>query len=219
MTAKYIKIFGKSIVSGLIISVACTAYLLTANKYVGGVLFSFALYCIIRFGFALFTGKVGYIPDNPASYIPEVIAAFVGNIGGVSAGCTLLSSIGTWERISSGADAAITAKLSDGLFSSAVLGFFCGLLMYLAIENSRLCGRKNSDTSLIFGTVMPVMLFIFCGFNHCIADSFYLIASGDITRGLGYVPTVAIGNSLGAMLIPAAKKIYSVFFGSGAIAE
>lgn len=178
----------------------------TENRYIGGVLFSFALYCIIRFGLALFTGKVGYIPENPPRYIIEVAAAFVGNILGVSVSCGLLSLSSAWESLVPRAQAIIGAKLADSPLSVVVLGFFCGFLMYLAIENSRLCNER-SDTSLIFGTVMPVMLFIFCGFNHCIADSVYLAASGLLPEGIGYIALVVLGNSLGGMLIPSARKL------------
>lgn len=209
MWRKYIPILGKSALSGIIISIACCAYLLTDNRYVGGVLFSFALYCIIRFGFALFTGKVGYIPDNGAGYLIDVAAAFIGNIFGVSCAAALLSASGIWERISAEALALISVKLSHSLLSAGILGFFCGFLVYFAIENSLICTVRDCDTSLIFGTVMPVMLFIFCGFNHCIADSFYLAASGLLPDGIVYIIIVAVGNSLGAMLVPLAKKLYS----------
>ena len=200
-------IFVKSLISGFIIAIACSAYLSVDNKYIGGLLFSFALFCIIQFGFALFTGRVGYIPDNAPSYIFEVLTAFIGNIIGVICSAFLLSLTRTWEKIHASAVPVAESKLNDSPYSSIILGFFCGLLMYLAIENSKVCRIKNYDVSLVFGTVSPVMLFIFCGFNHCIADTFYILAYGMNFKGALYILTIAIGNSLGAMMIPLVKKI------------
>lgn len=197
----------KSIIAGIIVGIACSAFLSVSNRYFGGILFSFALFSIIQFGFALFTGKVGYIPEKKPSYILEVLAALFGNLLGTGVSALLLSFTGTWNRISKNASEIMSLKLSDSASGSFILAVFCGILMYLAIENAAVCRSKGYDTSLIFGTVLPVVLFIFCGFNHSIADSFYLFSSSVSTEGILYILRVAAGNALGGMLIPISKII------------
>ena len=80
--------------------------------------------------------------------------------------------------------------------------------MYLAVENAKNCRSKGHDVSMIFGTAVPVMLFIFCGFNHSVADCFYLFAADVSLSGVLYILVVAIGNAMGGMFIPLMKKLF-----------
>ncbi|MBE6861975.1 MAG: formate/nitrite transporter family protein [Ruminococcus sp.] len=205
--SKTLNLFSKAIIAGLIISIAGCAYLSAESKYFGGFLFSFALFSIIRFDFALFTGRVGYIPQRKLSYVAEVLAAFVGNIAGTAIGAFAFSFTRIWDKVHANASAAMEIKTGDGFFSSFVLGIFCGMLMYMAVENANMSRNTHNDTSMVFGTVLPVLLFIFCGFNHCIADAFYLFLADFSCRGAAYILIVALGNAFGGMLIPLVKRL------------
>lgn len=198
--------FAKAISAGIMIGIGGIVYLMAENKIIGAMLFSFGLFTIIRSGFALYTGKVGYIPENNPKYIIQVLTTFLGNIvgTGLMAGLVLLTRIG--GKVHENAQNAMTVKLDDSMPSRFILGIFCGMLMYLAVENARVCREKNSDTSLVFGTVIPVMIFIISGFNHSVADCFYFFASYPDIEGILYILTVALGNAVGGMLIPFMKK-------------
>ena len=137
---------------------------------------------------------------------PKIITTLVGNIvgTGLMAGLVLLTRIG--GKVHENAQNAMIAKLGDGMPSRFILGIFCGMLMYLAVDNARVCREKNSDTSLVFGTVIPVMIFIISGFNHSVADCFYFFAAYPDIEGILYILTVALGNAVGGMLIPLMKK-------------
>lgn len=201
-------VFAKAIMSGIMIGIGGTVYLNVDNKYLGAFLFSFGLFTIIRYGFALYTGKVGYIPERKPRYILEVLETFLGNsVGTAIAACFVrLSRIG--DHVAQNAAASMAAKTGDSLPSQIVLGFFCGLLMYLAVENGRKCKETGSDTSLVFGTVMPIMVFILCGFNHSVADCFYMMVSGTTVSGCLYIGVIIISNALGGMLVPVMKKFF-----------
>ncbi len=201
-------ILAKAIMSGIMIGIGGIVYLMVDNKYLGGLLFSFGLFTIIQCGFALYTGKVGYIPENKPIYIREVLITLLGNIigTGVAAGLARLTRIGT--TLQERASAAMDTKMNDSVLSQIVLGLFCGLLMYLAVDNGKRCKQSGSDFSFVFGTAVPVMVFIFCGFNHSIADCFYMFAANPSFKGGLYVLTVAVGNALGGMLIPMMKKLF-----------
>ncbi|MCD7811069.1 MAG: formate/nitrite transporter family protein [Ruminococcus sp.] len=201
-------ILAKAIMSGIMIGIGGIVYLMVDNKYLGGLLFSFGLFTIIQCGFALYTGKVGYIPENKPIYIREVLITLLGNIigTGVAAGLARLTRIGT--TLQERASAAMDTKMNDSVLSQIILGLFCGLLMYLAVDNGKRCKQSGSDFSFVFGTAVPVMVFIFCGFNHSIADCFYMFAANPTFKGGLYVLTVAVGNALGGMLIPMMKKLF-----------
>ncbi|MGN0607965.1 MAG: formate/nitrite transporter family protein [Oscillospiraceae bacterium] len=201
-------ILAKAIMSGFMIGIGGTVYLMADNKYIGGFLFSFGLFTIIQLGFALYTGKVGYIPENKPIYIREVLITLLGNVIGTGISAAMIRFTRIGGKVHENAVAAMETKMSDGIFSRLILGFFCGMLMYLAVENARNCRAKGHDTSMVFGTAVPVMLFIFCGFNHSVADCFYLFAADVSVAGLLYILVVAIGNALGGMFIPLMKKLF-----------
>lgn len=201
-------VFAKSVISGILIGTGGIVYLSVENKYLGAFLFSLGLFTIIQSGFSLYTGKVGYIPEKPLAYIKEVAVTLLGNICGTAftAGAVLLTHLNS--SIHEKAVTVMNTKMADSLLSQIILGFFCGMLMYIAVENSRICRKKGHDTSAVFGTVLPVMVFILCGFNHSVADCFYLFAAYPCLKGALYILTVALGNAFGGMTIPLLKKLF-----------
>jgi formate/nitrite transporter FocA (FNT family) len=92
-------------------------------------------------------------------------------------------------------------KLNDNLFSLFLLGIFCGMLMFIAVDGY----AKTKNPIILF---LGVGTFILCGFEHCIADMFYFSIAG-MWSPLAFVDIlmITLGNSIGGMLIPAIKKI------------
>lgn len=205
-------IFSKAILSGILIGIGGTVYLAVENKYLGGFLFSLGLFTILRYSFALYTGKVGYIPERKPIYLREVGITLLGNAVGTGITALLIRLSRTGILVHENALNAMQTKMNDGFLSRLILGFFCGLLMFIAVDNGNRCKEENRDTSFIFGTVLPVMVFIFCGFNHSVADCFYFFAAVDspemIFSGIIYLLTVVIGNALGGILIPLSMKLF-----------
>ncbi len=198
----------KAIMSGIMIGLGGTVYLGMENKLMGAFMFSFGLFTIIQRGFALYTGKVGYIPDNKPIYIREVLITFLGNVIGTGTAALFvrLSRIG--DKIHDAAVVSMETKTNDDILSQLLLGFFCGMLMYLAVDNGKKCRASGHDVSFVFGVSVPVMVFIFCGFNHSVADCFYMFAAGASVKSALYILVVAIGNALGGMLIPVVQKFF-----------
>lgn len=204
----FIGILVKSIMSGVLVGIGAIVYLLSDNKYLGAFLFSLGLFTIIQFDFSLFTGKVGYTPENKPAYIGDLLITLLGNICGTAAVAAAIMPTHIWNSVHEKSEIIINAKTSDSLIGQLILGLFCGLLMYIAIENNRMCRKKGYDISALFGIVTPVMVFIICGFNHSVADCFYIFAASPSPKHIIYIFTVAIGNAIGAMIIPCVKKLY-----------
>ena len=207
-TESFKSIFIKAIMSGVMISIGSTVYLNISNKLLGGFLFSFGLFTIIQFGFSLYTGKVGYIPERKPIYIREVLITFLGNAVSTCACAYLIRATRIGGNIHETAVNIMNAKINDTVISQLILGYFCGMLMYLAVENAKNSREKKNDFSMVFGTAMPVMIFIFSGFNHSVADCFYMFAADPSAKGFSYIGIVAVGNALGGMTIPIVKKVY-----------
>ena len=190
------------------IGVGGTVYLMCDNKFLGSLLFSFGLFTIIQCGFSLYTGKVGYIPENKPIYIREVAVTLIGNAIGTGLAALLVRLTRIGGKVHENAVAAMDTKMNDSYPSSFILGLFCGLLMYLAVDNGKRCHQGGHDASFVFGTVVPVMVFILSGFNHSVADCFYFFAADISLKGVVYIIVVALGNAVGGMLIPVVKKTF-----------
>ena len=208
MNINYIKsIFLKALTAGITIGIGGIVYVLVENKYLGAVLFSLGLFTIMQFKFALYTGKVGYIPQNKPSYIIEVLVTFAGNVAGTAFTALMVGQTRLGNKIEQCTSEIMQAKIDDTVISKLILGFFCGILMYIAVENNQISRKNNYDMSAVFGTVFPVAVFILCGFNHSIADCFYMFSAGVSLPGVLYILTVALGNAVGGMLISTMSKI------------
>lgn len=193
--------------SGLMISVGGAVYLLCENKIIGSFLFSFGLFTIVQRGFALYTGKVGYIPENPPVYIISTLVTLIGNAAGTAFAASLLQQTRFSQTLREKAGICMETKTGDSISSQLVLGAFCGMLMYLAVDNARESRKKNADLSFVFGICIPVMIFIICGFNHSVADAFYMFSAGTFPEDTGYILIVAAGNAAGGMTIPFIRKV------------
>ncbi len=214
---KWLSFLCDGILAGIMIGVGGIVNLSCDNRYLGAFLFSLGLFCIILFKYGLYTGKVGYIVSHKPSYLGETFFTLLANAIGaaITAGLILLTRFARDTTVS-GMDmtlmdravATMDNKLSDSLISSFVLAIFCGLMMFTAVEGSRRCMEKNNYIGAAFVTVLPIMVFILAGFNHCVADLFYFFLAGcpSIGRACAYFPVVIIGNLVGGIIVPLLKK-------------
>ena len=182
--------------AGVAISLGGSVYLACENRVVGAVLFSVALLCICLRGYALFTGKVGFLPENhsrPA--VSLLLLCLLGNlIATVLCGVLVRFAV---PASGEAAFAACSAKLAQSPAATLIRGFFCGVLMYLAVSIYR-------DKNTVAGILFCIPVFILSGFEHSVADMFYFAASGIVSlRACGFIWLVILGNALGAMLLPA----------------
>ena len=197
---KYVRLFALAVLAGAAIGIGGIVFLSLENKIVGALMFTAGLYSICVHGLNLFTGKVGYAVEQPKSYIIDLVIIWVGNLAG-----TWLAAMGVLGSriagISEKAQSMCQIKVDDSLISLFILGIFCGALMYIAVE-----GYKQTKNPLIL--FVCVAGFILCGFEHCIADMFYVsVAQMWSVRAFVCVFVISLGNAVGGMLIPACKKI------------
>lgn len=209
--------FADGIPAGLMIGIGGMVSLSCDNRYIGAFLFSLGLFSIVQLKFGLYTGKVGYIPCRTPAYIAETAVTLLANGIGTLLAAVLLQMVRFYDMPVTGMEltiaqrvrTAITEKMGDDTASMFILAVFCGMLMFAAVELNRKCTESDNHICALFGTVLPVMVFILCGFNHCIADMFYFILAGcpEIGKAALYFPIVILGNALGGMVIPLCKKL------------
>ncbi len=204
---KIISQFFLGVLAGMMIGIGGCVSLSCDNRYIGALLFSLGLFAIIQFGFGLFTGKVGYIPLRKPRYLSECLFILLGNVFGTFLDAFLLNFTRISPAIREKAMASVETKLNDTIPSMFILAVFCGMLMFLAVDNARISRAEGGHIEKTVGTMLCIMVFIICGFNHCIADMFYLFLTNRIADAYVYLPAVIIGNSVGGMIIPLIKML------------
>lgn len=214
---KWLSFFADGVLSGIMIGIGGIVSQSCDNRYLGAFLFSLGLFCIIHLRYGLYTGKVGYILDRAPSYLGETFFTLLSNAVGVAltAGLIHLTRFATATPVNGldvtlmeRAQSCMSAKLNDSLISSFVLAIFCGLMMFSAVEGCRKCTENKNHVAGLFVVVMPIMVFILCGFNHCVADMFYYFLAGCPTpsKALLYFPVAILGNLVGGILVPFLKR-------------
>ena len=195
---KYLNFLVKGIYAGVMISIGGIAYLAIPDKVVGSFIFSIGLLTVCMYNLNLYTGKIGYILVNKINYIWELLISLIGNL----LGTLVVGSIMRLTRYSGYVETAknlVDIKLNDSLLSIFILAIFCGIIMYIAVNNYK---KENNDIGKYIGIFMGVMAFILCGFEHCIANMFYFSIAGILNlKMLLYLLVMIAGNSIGSIFI------------------
>ena len=195
---KYLEFFIKGLYAGIMIGIGGIAYLAIPNKMVGSFIFSIGLLTVCMYSLNLYTGKIGYILVNKLSYIAELIISLLGNF----VGTFLVGNIMRLTRYTNLIETAqdiVNTKLNDNVLSILILSIFCGIIMYIAVNNYK---KENSDIGKYIIIIMGVMAFILCGFEHCVANMFYFSIAGVWNlKVLLYLLVMILGNSIGSILI------------------
>lgn len=200
-----ISILIKSILAGIMIGIGGTIYLSLDNKIVGSILFAIGLFIIVVYSFNLYTGKIGYLINNfNKKYIRELIITLIGNFIGTFFVGFVLRYTRIYTSISDKAKGLVDIKLNDTLISILILSFFCGILMYLAVNTY----KEVKDIGKYLAVFLGVIVFILCRFEHCIANMYYFSVSSTWSLNtLLYLLVMILGNSLGGILIPLCNKV------------
>ena len=83
--------------------------------------------------------------------------------------------------------------------------FFCNVLIYLAVDGY---ARIPNDVGKMLALFFGVMVFILCGFEHCVANMYYFSMAGAWSgKTVLYLLIMTAGNSLGGIAVPLLRKI------------
>ena len=190
-----LKLIIDGIKAGIMIAIGGSVFLSCENRYIGAILFSVALLCICLKGYSLFTGKVGYLPENHSKEAVKVLlCGLLGNIvSTILLGFAVSFANPALQEVAAG---ICEAKLSQEALQTFVRAFFCGVLMYMAVSTYR-------EKGTLAGIFFCVPVFILSGFEHSIANMFYFGASGMVNMdSIIYLAVVIAGNSVGGMAMP-----------------
>ena len=204
---KRIKVFIYAILAGLCIALGGTVYLTLENKIVGAFLFAVGLFTICTFGFNLFTGKVCYVFERDLDYLVDVAVIWLGNLAGTVLSGVALLATRVGPQLAEKAAAVCATKLGDSLLSIFILAIFCNIMIFIGVDGYN---KNPHEPGKYLAMFLAIMVFILCGFEHCIANMFYFTVAGVWSgKALLYILVMTLGNAVGGVLIPLCRKAFA----------
>lgn len=215
---------GLAIALGGFLNIVSNSYFGGVGKIIGSLLFPVGLTLVCFLSLNLFTGKIGYLFDNKKNgYIKFLVIVYLGNlIGSLIFGFLALAIFKNVEPIYEKVTAIASNKtnISDFVGGLKLLagGVLCGALVYLAVFFYKTF--KNVIMKVV-GIFVPIALFVYLGFDHCVANMFYFTFAFSFANPLSYlnIALATIGNSIGAIALNSLIKSIKTMFGKKKINE
>lgn len=174
---------------GLVSSIASFGLTNTSvARVVSGLLFPFGLIMVIVTGAELFTGNclitVSLLEKKAtlAGMVRNLVIVYLGNLVGAAVLAAAAAFSGTFDYLALGVYAIRVAanKCAIPFGRAVVLGILCNILVCAGVMCS-LCSKSLPGRAI--GAFVPVCFFVIGGFEHCVANMYY-IPAGLLAAGL-----------------------------------
>ena len=209
---KYLKTLFLGVLAGLAIGLGSFLFLLVKFLLPGkeglmfaSMIFSVGLTLVCVFSLNLYTGKIGVfldvrekIKENSINLPIILLGNAIGAFGlGIICHFIFMNWADFFNSFSGELNSITDAKCgSDTVFMQGIL---CGALVYIAVY----CYKNFENWAMkIIGLIVCVTLFVYCGFQHCIANMFYF--AFEFKWGIDVLWNlliVILTNSIGALLV------------------
>ena len=173
------------------------------TQWLGGLAFSLGLILVIVAGAELFTGNnlIVMACVNGDVSVPQLlrnwVIVYIGNFVGALIMVMLIYLSGHWGFGDVGVKALLIAnhKVNLPFTEALVKGVLCNVLVCLAVW---LCFAGRSVTDKILAILFPVSAFVALGFEHSIANMYFIPAGLLLLEDLGVVEAAnqATGGAL-----------------------
>lgn len=189
MNKMKIDIYDRAVSAGFMIGFAALLSCHIANQYLAALFFSIGLLYIRITKAYLFTGQVQNL-KNKTTTLTELFIGLFGNLIGVGVALLIFAFLtGTNNTASDKFILLAEAKWNYPWYHYFLSGICCGVLMTIAT-------KKESPLWL---SIICVAAFILAGFNHCIADWFYI--GNFFSHRFFLWLSIMIGNFVGGYLV------------------
>ncbi len=173
------------------------------GKIVAAMIFPAGLFMVVVAGSELFTGnnlmvtalfskKIGVL-----KLLKNWGLVFAGNLVGALIVTVIAVYSGVLDSMSDTVIAAAMSKVNLGFLEAMLRGILCNFLVCVAVWIAFSADTVPGKAVAVF---FPIMLFVLCGFEHSVADMYY-VPAGMMMGGLagGVAPSIAeflFGNLL-----------------------
>lgn len=230
-----------AVMSGAFISLGATFMLVVksdatlpfaATQLLGGLAFTLGLFLVLAAGAELFTGNCLMVM-GPLSgrfswgkLLSSWLVVLAGNLAGALLASAAMLAAGVASAnggaLGEAAIAVAEGKVALGWGTAFARGVLCNMLVCLAVWVGH---SASSVTDKFFSALLPVMGFMAAGFEHCVANMFFLpyammlqatgVASGsvDLAGVLHNLSAATLGNLVGGVVLVGAS--YWFVYGRG----
>ncbi len=181
------------------------------GKLLGAMVFPGGLAMVLLAGSELFTGNCLLVIPliekkiNLKQLLKSWAVVYLGNlVGGMLVAAAVVFSH-TGNMFDGGVGASIVstavAKCSLPFWDAVLKGILCNFLVCIAVWISFAAKTVGGK---IAGLFFPIMMFVLCGFEHSVANMYYISAGlfQNALNGGGADVALNVGNFLGANLLP-----------------
>ncbi len=203
--------FVSAMLAGFFIALGATFFMLflgddtmpfAVQRLVGGLCFCLGLELVLCCGAELFTGNCLMVCGAMSRQVSwgkvfkNWLIVFIGNFCGALVAVALIT-LAQVCAMNSGAvgDTMVSVAVGKVTPSWVTLfgkGIMCNILVCLAVWIG-FAGRTIADK--VLGILLPISAFVACGFEHCVANMFFL-PNGYILKLMGYGADVANVDAL-----------------------
>ncbi len=151
------------------------------KKLLGGIVFSLGLILVIIGGAELFTGNNLIVMAWASGRISAFqifrnwVIVYTGNLFGSLATAVLMFFTGQYTfangQVGITALSIAQAKCSLTFIQAISLGIMCNVLVCLAVW---LCFSARTSTDKILSIIFPITAFVAAGFEHCVANMYFI---------------------------------------------
>ena len=231
-TMPVLTMFALAVLAGAFIALGALFYTVTVTtgkeaavpfgllRLAGGVAFSLGLVLVVVGGAELFTGNnlIAMAWASGRVTTQQVMRnwgwVYLGNLVG-AVGTAVLVWLAGVHTMSDGAVGEMMVQIARSKIaldpvSALARGVLCNVLVCLAVW---LCMGARSVTDKILATVFPITAFLACGFEHSVANMYFLpigvaLAAGtaaplSVTGAVSNLALVTLGNVLGGTVLVA----------------
>ena len=186
-----VRVIGKAIMAGVMIALGAGLSSVAAHtvadvglaRLVAGVVFPVGLMMVVLMGAELFTGDCLFqlsVLDGKQkllSFARLLALVYIGNFIGAALIALMFSASGQWDY-SSGMLGAYTikvalAKVNISFIQGIVSGILCNIMVCAAVLMA-VCAKDVTGKLLV--SFFVIMLFVVGGFEHCVANMYYITA-------------------------------------------
>lgn len=163
-------------------------------RSIAGAIFPVGLMLVVFTGSELFTGNslmIMAVIDKKITLlkmIRNLVVVYFANFIGALIIDVLVFLSGQFDFSGGGLGAytikVALAKTSIAPITAVISGILCNILVCLAIV---LAGTAKDSIGRIFGIFFPIAAFVVCGFEHCVANMFYIPAGMLAATNTAYV--------------------------------
>lgn len=202
------RLFLLAVLAGMFIGfagVGATVGGAAVNRLAGACVFPAGLAMVVVAGSELFTGDCLMIVSllegriTAGRMLKTLGVVYLGNLAGAVLAAAIAVFGGSADAFAENIVSAAAAKAALPFGGALLRGIACNVLVCAAVW---MAAAAKDTAGKLAGLYLPIMLFVLCGFEHSVANMYYLPAGLFAAARAGLDPGFTLGEAVLRNLLP-----------------